>query len=171
MQSGTFESRLRRGKGSPCSASTPTRYVRGSAVGNKRATDGTGSSRTQTNSSPGIEPNPEPRRAPPNSRRGLRNRRSQVRNLSDALSRTSGGILSGMFVFLLSMLGSAVFVGLALCVRRFDSKGGTDAHGSDGGGGGGGRGPCPDPPVEPLAVIDPPLGEIRANGPRERVTS
>jgi SnoaL-like domain len=44
----------------------------------------TESRRTQTNLSPDIEPNPEPRRAPPNSRRGLRNRRSQVRILSGA---------------------------------------------------------------------------------------
>jgi hypothetical protein len=53
--------------------------------GNKRATERTESRRTQTNSSPGIEPNPEPRRTPPNFRRGLRNRRSQVRILSGAL--------------------------------------------------------------------------------------
>jgi hypothetical protein len=53
--------------------------------GNKRATDGTESRRAQTNSNPKIEPNPELRRAPPNSSRGLRNRRSQVRILSGAL--------------------------------------------------------------------------------------
>ena len=41
--------------------------------------------RTQTRASLGLEPNPEPRRTPPNSRRGLRNRRSQVRILSGAL--------------------------------------------------------------------------------------
>jgi hypothetical protein len=35
--------------------------------GNKRATDGTESSRTQTNSNPEIESNPELRRTPPNS--------------------------------------------------------------------------------------------------------
>ena len=56
----------------------------GEHMGNKRATDGTESRRTPTSSSPGIEPNPEPRRAPPNSRRGLRNRRSQVRIRSGA---------------------------------------------------------------------------------------
>jgi hypothetical protein len=61
----------------------------------------------------------------------------------------------------LSLIGSAVFVGLLLCVRRFDAEEGTD---SDGKGGGGGRnGPRPDHPVEPLAVVDPPLGEIRAS--------
>ena len=54
-------------------------------MGNKRATDGTESIRTQTSASPAAEPNAEPRRAPPNSRRGLRNRRSQVRILSGAL--------------------------------------------------------------------------------------
>ena len=59
-------------------------------VGNKRATDGTESSRTQTNSSPGIGPNLEPRRAPPNCRRGLRNRRSQVRKV--LLCMESGGL-------------------------------------------------------------------------------
>ena len=59
-------------------------------MGNKRATDGTESSRTQTNSNPEIEPNPERRRAPPNSRRGLRNRRSQVRILSGALASSVG---------------------------------------------------------------------------------
>src|SRR5215208_1138349 len=56
--------------------------------GNERATDGTESSRTQTSADPDIEPNPEPRRAPPNSRRGLRNRRSQVRILSGALRKS-----------------------------------------------------------------------------------
>ncbi len=74
-----------------------------------------------------------------------------------------------MFIFLLSMLGSAVFVGLVLCARRFDSEGGTDGHGE--GGGEGGRGPGPDLPIEPLTIIDPPLGEIRASRPRERVPS
>ena len=52
--------------------------------GNKWATDETESRRARTNSSPGIEPNPEPRRAPPNSPRGLRNRRSLVRVQSGA---------------------------------------------------------------------------------------
>ncbi len=75
-----------------------------------------------------------------------------------------------MFIFLLSMLGSAVFVGLVLCAWRFDSEGGTDGHG-EGGGGKGGHGPGPDPPIEPLTVVDPPLGEIRASRPRERVPS
>ena len=65
--------------------------TREASEGNKRATDGTESSRTQTNSNPGLEPNPEPRRAPPNSRRGLRNRRSQVRILSGALQETRCG--------------------------------------------------------------------------------
>jgi hypothetical protein len=54
-------------------------------MGNKRATDGTESRRTRTSSSSATEPNPERRRTPPNSRRGLRNRRSQVRILSGAL--------------------------------------------------------------------------------------
>ena len=67
------------------------------ARGNKRATDGTESSRTQTNSSPDMEPNPEPRRAPPNSQCGLRNRRSQVRILSGALSWCSTGALLSMW--------------------------------------------------------------------------
>ena len=75
-----------------------------------------------------------------------------------------------MFIFLLSMLGSTVFIGLVLCVRRFESKGGTDGHGK-GGGGGGGRGPGPDHPIEPLPVIDPPLGEIRASRAREHIPS
>jgi hypothetical protein len=172
----------------------PTRCVREALMGNKRATDGTEFSRAQTNSSRGIEPNPEPRRAPPNSIRGLRNRRSQVRILSGALrlrwdladsiaSRlaglSSGATLGSMSVaplwvafslqetlpiLFLSLVGSAVFVGLLLCVRRFDAEEGTD---SDGKGGGGGRnGPRPDHPVGPLAVVDPPLGEIRAS--RER---
>ena len=67
-------------------------------------------------------------------------------------------------ILFLSLIGSAVFVGLLLCVRRFDAEEGTD---SDGKGGGGGRnGPRPDHPVGPLAVVDPPLGEIRAS--RER---
>ena len=58
----------------PCGAAE---MREGSAVGNKRATDGTESSRTPDESQPAIEPNPEPRRAPPHSRRGLRNRRSR----------------------------------------------------------------------------------------------
>jgi hypothetical protein len=62
----------------------PSEMCEGNHLGNKRATDGTESRRTQTSSSPDIEPNPEPRRAPPSSRRGLRNRRSQVRILSGA---------------------------------------------------------------------------------------
>ena len=74
-----------------------------------------------------------------------------------------------MFIFFLSMLGSAVFIGLVLCARRFDAKGGTD--GRDGGGGEGGRGPGPDFPSEPLDVIDPPLGEIHASRAREHVRS
>jgi hypothetical protein len=69
----------------PCGAAE---MREGSGVGNKRATDGTESSRTPDESQPAIEPNPEPRRAPPNSRHGLRNRRSQVRNLSGALTNS-----------------------------------------------------------------------------------
>ena len=57
-------------------------------MGNKRATDGTESRRTLTSSNPDIEPNPEPRRTPPKTRRGLRNRRSQVRILSGASQET-----------------------------------------------------------------------------------
>ena len=78
------ESRLRREQGLRLVPSIQ-RDAWGSAGGQQRATDGTESSRTQTGASPGIEPNSEPRRAPPNSRRGLRNRRSQVRILSGAL--------------------------------------------------------------------------------------
>ena len=53
----------------------PTRCVRaGQQKGNGRAEP----SRTQTSAGPVIELNPVPRRAPPNIRRGLRNRRSQV---------------------------------------------------------------------------------------------
>jgi hypothetical protein len=72
-------------------------------------------------------------------------------------------------ILLLSVLGSAVFIGLALCVRRFDSEQGTDGNGSDGSGGG--RAPRPEPPSEPLAGIDPPLGEIRASRPKKLVSS
>jgi hypothetical protein len=74
-----------------------------------------------------------------------------------------------MFIFFMSMLGSAVFIGLVLCARRFDSEGGAD--GREGGDGEGGRGPGPDHPSKPLDVIDPPLGEIRASRRRERVPS
>ncbi len=73
-----------------------------------------------------------------------------------------------MFVFLLSMLGAAVFIGLALCVRHFESMGGTDGYGR--GGGGGGRGPGPDVPSKPLAVIDPPLGEIRCSSAEKKTS-
>ena len=72
-------------------------------------------------------------------------------------------------ILLLSVLASAVFIGLVLCVRRFDAEKGDD--GAAGGGGGGQRGPRPEPPSKPLAVIDPPLGEIRASRPRKRVNS
>jgi hypothetical protein len=61
----------------------------------------------------------------------------------------------------LSLLGSLVFVGLLLCVRRFDAK--EDAGGDGPRGGGGGRGPRPDPPKRPLRIVEPPLGEIRAS--------
>jgi hypothetical protein len=72
----------------------------------------------------------------------------------------------------LSVVGSVVFTGLLLCVRRFDSEHGPAGDGSDGGGGRREPPPRPPgPPGEPLAVIDPPLGAIRARRPRERVTS
>jgi hypothetical protein len=67
-------------------------------------------------------------------------------------------------ILFLSLIGSAVFVGLVLCVRRFDAEQGTDSGGK--GGGGGSHGPRPDHPGGPLAAVDPPLGEIRAS--RER---
>jgi hypothetical protein len=87
-----------------------------------------------------------------------------------ALVQLSGISIGEALPVLLSILGSAAFVGLVLCVRRFDSEQGTDDHGN-GGRGGGGPGPRPDRPVGPLAVIDPPLGEIRASRTRERVSS
>jgi hypothetical protein len=62
-------------------------------------------------------------------------------------------------MLLLSVVGSAVFTGLLLCVRRFDAENGTE--GDEGGGGGSGHRPGPDRPG-PVAVPDPPLGEIRA---------
>jgi hypothetical protein len=64
-------------------------------------------------------------------------------------------------ILLLSVVGSAVFTGLVICVRRFDADQGTDD--SEGGDGGGGGGPGPDRPAGPLVIIDPPLGEIRAS--------
>jgi hypothetical protein len=70
-------------------------------------------------------------------------------------------------MLLLPLIGSAVFMGLFLCLRRFDVEKGTD--GDEGHRGGGSRGPRPDQPVGPLAVVDPPLGEIRAN--RERFSA
>ena len=63
----------------------------------------------------------------------------------------------------LSLLGSLVFVGLLLCIRRFDAK--EDAGGGGPRGGGGGRGPGPDRPRGPLRLAEPPLGEIRASRP------
>jgi hypothetical protein len=73
----------------------------------------------------------------------------------------------------LSLIGSAVWIGLLLCVRRFDVDQGTDGDGK--GGGGGSRGPRPNHPAGPLEIVDPPLGEIRASRrrpsaepPRER---
>jgi hypothetical protein len=63
------------------------RRERPSSRTSSSAPDGTESRRAQTNSNPKIEPNPELRRAPPNSPRGLRNRRSQVRILSGALTK------------------------------------------------------------------------------------
>ena len=63
-------------------------------------------------------------------------------------------------ILLLSVVGSAVFTGLLLCVRRFDAENGTG--GDEGGGGGSGPRPGPDGPG-PGAVPDPPLGEIRAS--------
>jgi hypothetical protein len=64
-------------------------------------------------------------------------------------------------MLVLSLIGSAVWIGLFLCVRRFDVDHGTDGDGKDGGGGG--RGPRPDHPAGPLEIVDPPLGEIRAS--------
>ena len=64
-------------------------------------------------------------------------------------------------ILLLSVVGSAVFTGLLLCVRRFDADQGTDD--SEGGGGGGGGGPGLDGPAGRLVLVDPPLGEIRAS--------
>jgi hypothetical protein len=79
-------------------------------------------------------------------------------------------------MLLLSVIGSAVWIGLFLCLRRFDVDQGTDDDGK--GGGGGNRGPRPDHPTGPLAIVDPPLGEIRASRarpaakpPRERETA
>jgi hypothetical protein len=73
----------------------------------------------------------------------------------------------------ISVIGSAVWIGLFLCVRRFDVDQGTDGDGK--GGGGGSRGPRPDHPAGPVEIVDPPLGEIRASRhrplaepPRER---
>jgi hypothetical protein len=61
----------------------------------------------------------------------------------------------------LSLLGSLVFLGLLLCVRRFDAK--EDAGGDSPPDGGGGSGPRPDRPQGPLRLVEPPLGEIRAS--------
>jgi hypothetical protein len=61
----------------------------------------------------------------------------------------------------MSLLGSLVFVGLLLCVRRFDAK--EDAGGDGPRGGGGGSGPRPNRPNGPLRFVEPPLGEIRAS--------
>jgi hypothetical protein len=69
-------------------------------------------------------------------------------------------------ILLLSVVGSAVFTGLLLCVRRFDADQGTDD--SEGGGGGGGGGPGPDRPAGKLVLADPPLGEIRASRQRSK---
>lgn len=78
----------------------------------------------------------------------------------------SGGALEGaLAIFLLSVLGSALFMGLVLCSRRFDVDPGADPK--DGNGGGGGD-PRPGDPHAPLTSIEPPLGEIRASRARSR---
>lgn len=63
-------------------------------------------------------------------------------------------------ILLLSVVASAVFTGLLLCVRRFEPQNGTEDD--EGGGGGSGHRPGPDRPG-PVAVPDLPLGEIRAS--------
>ena len=82
-------------------------------------------------------------------------------------------------ILLLPLVGSAVFIALLICLRRFDAEEGSD--GDERRGGGGELGPRPDRPVGPLAVVDPPLGEIRVSRapasaklpeePRERETA
>jgi hypothetical protein len=67
-------------------------------------------------------------------------------------------------MLLLSVIGSAVWIGLFLCLRRFDAEEGTDNGGK--GHGGGNHGPRPDHPAGPLIGVEPPLGEIRVS--RER---
>jgi hypothetical protein len=69
-------------------------------------------------------------------------------------------------ILFLSLLGSALFVGLLLCSRRFDVDHGTDADG--GGGGGGDQGPRPDDPAGSVDTPEPPLGKIRATRARPR---
>lgn len=79
----------------------------------------------------------------------------------------SGGSLEGaLAIFLLSALGSTLFIGLILCSRRFDVDRGAD--GDEGDGGGGNHGPRPSDQPGPLSALEPPLGEIRASRARPR---
>jgi hypothetical protein len=66
-------------------------------------------------------------------------------------------------ILFLSVIGSALFVGLVVCSRRFDVEPGTDTGGDEGEGGGGDRGPRPGDGPGSLATMEPPLGEIRAS--------
>jgi hypothetical protein len=84
--------------------------------------------------------------------------------VSVASSLAAVSIEETLPIVLLSVVGSAVFSGLLLCVRRFDAEKGTDDKG--GGGGGSGDRPNSDPPTGSLGIPDPPLGKIRASGPR-----
>jgi hypothetical protein len=79
----------------------------------------------------------------------------------------SAAALEGALAILfLSLVGSALFIGLLLCSRRFDVDPGTDAD--EGGGGGGDHRPRPDDPAGSVGILEPALGEIRATRARPR---
>jgi hypothetical protein len=83
-----------------------------------------------------------------------------------AAVRSAAGLEGALAILFLSVIGAALFVGLVLCLRRFDVDRGTDVDG--GGGGGGHYGPRPDDPAGSVGTLEPPLGEIRATRARPR---
>lgn len=71
---------------------------------------------------------------------------------------SSGSSEGALAIFCFSVIGAALFVGLLLCSRRFDFEPGDDG---DGRYWGGDEGPRPGDTPDPLAALEPPLGEIR----------